>query len=122
MCRVEACRGAVTLHGDYATDRTSLFSDIVEEPQTSTILSLQNHQKHIRHEVRPHEFASQVCPKSLVLRCQWLKRPQLRTGRWTRRQAGAVSLGEVFVPLGHLSFADASGLVFFPGQRIAWKD
>lgn len=60
VCGVEACRGAVTPHGDYATDRTSLLSDTAEEPQTPTILSLQSHQKRIRHEVRPHEFASQV--------------------------------------------------------------
>lgn len=47
---------------------------------------------------------------------------QLRTGRWTRRRAGAFGLGEVFVPLGHLSFPDASDLFgFSPGQRLAWK-
>lgn len=55
-----AHRGAVTPQGEYATDRTPLFSDTVEEPQTSTILSLPSHQKHIRHEVRPHDLASQV--------------------------------------------------------------
>lgn len=57
---VEACRGAVTPRGEYATDRSSLFSDIAEEPQSSTVLRLQSHQKRIRHEVRPHEFASQA--------------------------------------------------------------
>lgn len=100
----------VTLHVELPTDHMSLLSDTAKEPHIFTTLGLQR----VRNlfvgkldltgllavsDLSYHASGANVCRR-------------LRTGRWTRRQTGAFRLGEAFVPLGHLSFPDASDLVF----------